>query len=294
MFKAFGFAVAALMAFPGVVSATQVTSTLTSVNGEGDYIAREVLCPDEPGPFFEFGWSGVAAASQSTLGGTWTGFTRVHEGGYVAPGNGRLEINMARGGVARLEFEAGDCLSPSLAIAPDAQGDPVATGTLPVRPTLSSGAARGLTGTGNVTVELELGPGADNLATIGLSGTFDVRAPQLSITAGYARWNSLSDYINKRLTVHLAITNANGTPTPGNAYGVRVTQASTNGATVSGLPAYAGDIPAGATALAKMVLVGAQPNKAYTIAATVASNDGLDDPQAPVPGAASVKSSLLP
>lgn len=283
-----------VLAVPASATATAIDSTLTSVNGEGERTEREVLCPAEPGPFWSYAWSGAATAAQSTLAGTWNGFTRVHEGGFIQPGAGRVEVSMARGGVARFEFEGGDCLAPSLTIGTQPDGDRVATGTLPLRPTLSTGAARGLAGSGRADVSLELGGGADNVASIRLRGDFDVRDPQLSIGRAYGRWNSLGDYLNKRLTVHITIHNAGGEPLPGNAYGVRLTEAFTSGAHFTGLPAAAPDIPAGGSGLARVTLNNASPGKTYGIFATATGRDGLDAPQPAVQGSTSVQASLLP
>ena len=291
-------AVAAVLALPPAANAASIDSTLTAGNGEGRLVQRETGCPFQPGPFFEYAYSGLASAAQATVSGHWDGFFRIHDnglgGGYVAPGDGRVEVQTSRGGTAYFEIEGGSCTAPALALAPDAVRGVTASGALALRATFGTGAVRGLSGAGTATISAQLGPAAGNVATIRLVGDFTVRSPDLSIASASARWATLGDFLNKRLTVFVVIRNAGGTPLPGNAYGARLGTAATPGASFTGLPAAADDIPAGETRTATVKLNGAQPNRTYTLNGTVGANDGLDGPLPAIPGSATFKAPLLP
>jgi hypothetical protein len=282
------------MAMAGAAQAAPLQATLTAANGEGS-ANPSIACPDGDGPSWRYAYSGATTPVLGPLSGTWSSSIDVHDAGggaaFVPAGAGRLALSVDRGGTGHLEFGGGGCSDATLALGPG----PTATGTLPVTATGGSGTLRGLTGSGTVSFALELGPGADNAATIDLDGTFSVRSPALAVGQPSARWRNLSDFLGRRLTVTIPVTNSGEPSDVGDAYAVRVTQATLNGAAaIGGLPATLGRINAGAGSGATVTFANASPGRTYTVAVRLEGTDALDAAVAPVVQSRSVQAPLLP
>ena len=290
-------ATAALLVAVPVAAATPMAATLTGFDGEGTFDGT-IGCPAGDGPSWHYAFAGRSTPITGPVAADWSSRFEIHDTGagrgFVSAGTSRISLALDRGGTAAFKVEGvGDCDGGPLAFGVNALGDRTVSGVLPITAEFGTQAARGLTGSGTATVALELGPGADNDATIQLSGDFDVRDPNLAIVGASARWNRMTDYLQKRLTVYVTIANRSAEPLPGIAYSTRLVSATVPGGSVTGLPANAGTIAPGESRTVSFILNNAQPNKSYSLTSTVDASDGLDAAVAPVVGAASFKSPLL-
>jgi hypothetical protein len=108
-----------------------------------------------------------------------------------------------------------------------------------------TGSYRGATGSGTFDLVNEVNPGNDNKFTLKLLGTIDVLGATLKLEQIGTYWASLgADYLTRKVTVMYRVTNTG----PGDAYGVRVTQATSPTAGVNPvgpIPQNLGDVLAG-------------------------------------------------
>lgn len=286
-------ALLAAVAAAAPAHATPVAATLTAVNGEGTYDAT-LGCPGGDGPSWKYGYTGPS--SGGPLAGEWSGVFEVHDNGldgFTPPTTSRISLALASGGTASFTLAGGTCAGGPLKLTHGAGNDVTVNGVLPLQADFGSGAARGLTGSGTATLNLQMTAGADNAAAVQIAGDFDVRDPQLELVSATARWNRLQDWLERRLTVLAVVRNKTGTPLPGNAFAARVASASTTPATSNLANVPIGTIPAGESRTVRLVFTNAQPNRAYTLRATLDAQDGLGAPVAPVQGTASFTSPLL-
>ncbi|MGH2951071.1 MAG: hypothetical protein ACRDKX_03405 [Solirubrobacterales bacterium] len=292
-----GLALVALWGAPA--HATPISAILTASNGEGTFDPT-IDCPAGDGPSWRYAYSGISAPLAGPFGGTWNSTVEVHDAGggaaFVPAGTGRLKVSLDRGGDANLEFGGGDCASAPLSLSQDTDGDPVVSGALPAHATGGSGAVRGFSGTGSVGFVLELGPGADNVAQIGISGDFTVLQPNLALGTPTAFWRNLSDYLARRITVIVPVRNTGDSTVSGDAFGVKLTQAKLGGRNPlgGGLPASLGRIDPGETKAATLRYANVARNRTYSLEARIEGTDSLDGALAPVIQSASVKTPLLP
>lgn len=286
---------------PAAAHATAASATLGGLNGEGSFNPTLDCAEGGDGDSWRYRWEDQLATSPGgLLGGLWNGSFEVHDAGggkaFIPTGDGRVSIslptNQARTGTAGFDTAGdGTCSAAPLTLVTQPDGDPQATGTVPVTATGGTGALRGLTGTGQLQLSLELGAGADNVAQLGLTGDFDVADPALGIASAGAGWLNLTEWLQRRVRVSVTVRNTG----VGNAYGVRLTKLTGGTGSFSGLPTTAQDIPAGeARTFGGVVMYGAQPNATYTVQATAAGSDGLLAPQPPTTGPSTFKTPLLP
>ena len=291
-------ATAATIWICGVAQATPLAATLTAADGAGTFDPT-IGCPAGDGPSWRYAYSGATTPAQGPLGGTWTSSIAVHDAGggsaFVPAGGGRLSLAVDRGGAGSLEFGQGGCANAAVSLSTDANGHPVASGTLPVTATGGSGTLRGFTGSGSATFTLGLGPGAGNAASIAFSGQFSVRPPNLTVGAPTAYWRNLGDYLARRLSVNIPVANGGTSATAGDAYAVRLAAAGLSGTgAATGVPAGLGRIDAGSARTAAVTFSGASAGRAYTLSARVEGTDALDAALAPVIASRTVKAPLLP
>lgn len=273
--------------------AAPVSATLTSSNGEGRFDDTLSCAAAGDGPSWRYGYSG-ATATAGPLNGLWTGSVEVHDAGsgaaFVPAGDGRLALTADRGGTAHLEFGQGGCGDAALTLATDANDEPVASGTLPITATGGNGTLRGFTGSGSATFSFGLGAGADNPASISLTGNFTVTQPGLGVTDAVPRYANLVDYLARRLTVDVLVSAA---PAGGDGYGVRLTAAKLKTTAASaGVPAALGRIDAGGGRWTTLKFNGINPLSSYVLTTTVAGTDSLDAPVAPVTQTRTIKTPL--
>lgn len=289
-----GVVVVALAA-PCVAGAVSVSETFSAVNGEGSYDGA-LPCSVGDGPSWRFAYSGGSSPASGPLAGLWSGTFEAHDAGFgdafVPIGTGRMAISLSRGGTAYLTMSAGDCGSAPLSLGTAADGNPLVSGTVDALAAGGSGAADGFAGSGHANVSLELGPGANNPASIALAGNFSVAAPKLSVSAVTSRWASLADWLKHRLGVFVTISDD---AAAGDAFGVGVTAAKTLPVSVpSGLPSAAGTITAGGSVTVPLTLTKAKGHAKYLISVTVAAQDGMGGQLVPVVLAGSFTSPSLP
>lgn len=285
-------ALSAALAAPAL--ATPVSATLTAVDGEGTY-DDTIGCPSGDGPSWKYGYTG--AVSAGPLAGAWSGIFEVHDGsrlgGFTPPTTSRISIDLTSGGTASFTLADGDCAGGPLALQRGEGNDVDVTGKLPLTADFGTGAARGLSGGGTATLDLAMTAGADNAATVTIEGDFDVRDPQLEIVSASSRWNRLTDFLNRRLTISVVVRNKSGSPLPGNAFAARLVSAYTVPATSFVGPIGLGTIPAGESRTATFQVTNAKNNTSYTLVTSADAKDGLGAAVPPVPGSATFKSPLL-
>lgn len=295
------------LAIPVTSEATPASGLMTGANGDGTYDATLRCGPgvggNGDGPSWRYFWLDQAASSPGgLLLGTWDGSFEVHDAehvdgtnagkAFVPDGDGRLSVTVNRGGTGFFDTLGGaGCANPNLTLTTQPDGDPEVHGSLPIVARGGTGAMRGLTGTGTISFGLELGAGADNVATIAVSANLDVADPQLSIVGASSRWQNLSAYLGRRLTVYVTVANA---PGAGDAFDVQITSVTGGTGSFGGTPTGTAKIPAGGSATFGLTMNLASPNKAYSITATAAGKDGLLAGVPPAPGGASFTSPLLP
>ncbi|MEJ7784819.1 MAG: hypothetical protein WKF96_08450 [Solirubrobacteraceae bacterium] len=290
-----------VLVLPSPAHASSAAAFLTGGNGEGSFVDTLDCAEGGDGDSFRYAWQDQPSGPASGLfAGTWNGSFEVHEAGrgpaaFVPRGDGRLSITLAAGGERRgtggLDTTAdGSCADAPLTLGTQPDGDPEVTGTLPVTATGGTGALRGLTGTGAIAFTLELGPGADNLARIDLTGNLDVAAPTLAVGTTQARYLNLSEYFAKRVRLAVEVRNTG----PGDAYGARLTSVSGATGRFGGLPTSAQTIPAGQSRTFGLVMDGARLGSRYTINATTGGQDGLLAAQPPTTGSSTFTTPLFP
>jgi hypothetical protein len=277
---------------PGAV-ATPVSAVLTGGNGEGTFDPT-LPCGQGDGPSWRYAWLD-GPASGAALGGTWNGTFEVHDAGggraFVPTGDGRLAIANGRGTGFFETLGDGGCGNAPLDLTTQPDGDPHVSGTLPVVARGGTGALRGLTGSGTATVALELGSGADNLATVELAADLDLPDAQLTVAGASSRWPNLTSYLARRLAVSVTLANAQGA---GDAFDVQLTGVTGGTGSFSGLPTAKATIPAGGRATFTFTMNGAAANRSYTIGLGAAAQDGLSGAHPPTNGSATFRSPLLP
>jgi hypothetical protein len=286
------------VSMPAGASATPAQASLTGVNGEGTF-DDTLACGQGDGPSWRYYWLDQPATSPGGIfAGTWNGTFEVHDAGgrtgaaFIPDGDGRIAITLDRGGAGFFDLAGGgDCANPTLALARPLDG-PVASGTLPVVATGGTGALRGLTGSGTAGLQLQLGPGADNAATVDLTGDWSVTAPAVSVTGASSRWQNLSAFLAKRLDVTVGLADAPGV---GDAFETRITGVSGGSGSFAGVPTGAVPrITAGGGSALTFTMLGAAANRTYTLDITLVTKDGLLAPQAPQTATVTFKSPLLP
>jgi hypothetical protein len=167
---------------------------------------------------------------------------------------------------------------------------------LPLVATGGLGSLRGITGSGSMSTAFELGPGADNHASIALSGTFAALKPVLSIGAPHAFWGSTIRYLGHNLSVTIPVGNAGPPTTVGDAFAVTISSATLAGVggASSGIPAALGEIQSGNGSGATVIFHGPTPGKKYNLTVTVTSRDALGDPDATVSSTSTITTPLTP
>jgi len=291
-------AIFAVLAFPGVAAATPASGLLQGANGEGSFNPT-LPCGTGDGPNWRYAWIDQAASSPGdVLGGEWDGSFEVHDAGtrggnaFIPNNDGRLSITVDRGGSGFFEtLGDGSCDNATLALAGVAEGEPVVSGTLPIIARGGTGALKGLTGSGIANFRLQLGPGADNAAEIAIDGDFDVTGPQLAPTVATSRWQNLTAWFGRRLTVTVTVANP---LTAGHAFDARIGSVAGGTGSFSGVPTGAGTIAPGASRSYSFDMNGAQPGSSYTLAVTVTAKDGLLAADPPTTGSVTFKAPLLP
>jgi hypothetical protein len=278
--------------------ATPLAASLTASNGEGTF-DQTIDCPAGDGPSWRYAYSGVATPLQGPFGGTWNSTVEVHDAGdghaFIPAGTGRLKVDVDRGGAANLEFASGDCSSAPLTLTQQADGDPEVTGSLPATATGGSGVLRGFSGTGQVDFTFELGPGADNVAQVDVGGNFTVLQPSLGLGTPSAYWRNASDYFARRLSVFIPVVNSGSPTAVGDAFAVRLAQATLGGRTpVAGVPATFARINAGSSAATTATFTGVSPGQTYSLQGRIEGTDALDSALAPLVQSRPVKAPLLP
>lgn len=289
-----------------VAYAAGVSATLTSLTGEGT-ADRSLLCGAGDGQSWRYAYAGPVTPASSPLAGGWASSIEVHEaasilaGGvvqrraYIPATTGRARISTARGGTATISFAGGSCGTGALNLNVATPGDaPVATGTLPYVVQDGTGPLRHSTGSGTLSLTLTMGPGAANPASVAMAGTLNVLQPSLGAAASTGQYKTIRDYLARKLTVTLPVTNAGPAATVGDAFDVRVASASTTGGTISGAPQKLGEIDAAASTPATLTLVGALPGQSYTITGTIDGFDATDLAVGPVSFTSIVSAPLLP
>jgi hypothetical protein len=280
----------AAFACASTASAFPLNGAITSTNGEGRFDDTLSCADGGDGPSWRYGYSGLTSGG-APLAGVWTGTVEVHASGrgsaFVPAGDGRLALRSDRGGTAHLEFGRGGCDEAELTLGTDANGEPVATGTLPIAATDGDGTLRGLQGSGTATFSFGLGAGADNPASLSFSGAFTVDPPVLAVTDAVPYYASVADFIARRATVNVFVKAADGA---GDAYAVRLTAAKLgSGSAIGGVPATIGRINARNGRWTAVKFAPANPNTTYTLKTTVEGTDSIDAPVAPVTQSRTIK-----
>ena len=298
-FAAAAATIAMVCALPAMAGATTVSATMTGSNGEGTFNSS-LPCGSGDGPNWRYFWLDQPASSPGgRLAGLWDGTFEVHDAGgrggraFIPDGDGRLTFTVARGGSGFLETTGGGGCDAADLFLTDPFDDPVVSGSIPIVATGGTGALRGLTGSGLLNISaLELGPGAQNAASLALSADLDVADPALAFTGASSRWQNLSAYLNKRLTVSVTLRNATGA---GNAFALRVTGVTGGTGSFTGVPTgTVSALPAGNSTTFSFSMHGASPNTTYTLHVTGAAQDGLLSATPPVTGSVTFKSPQLP
>ena len=301
-------AATALMGFvPASANATPVGSGLLGFNGSGTFNDRlDCFTESGAGDTWRYFWQDqLATDATGVLAGRWNGDFEVHRGFWPGtafiPGNdGRIAITVAsaggRSGTAFFDTDSsGSCANNDLTLTqtdPNDDREQTVSGSLPIVATGGLGALRGLSGSGSITLDLQLTAGADNIADIDLTGDLDVLDPQVKVASGFGRWDNLNAYLQKRLKVWVTLRNTAGA---GDAFQARITGASGGaGQGFEGLPAGNATIQQGGGATIGFIMRGAQPGKTYTVGVTTAFKDGLLVAQPPVTGNVTFTTPLLP
>ena len=208
---------------------------------------------------------------------------RIDAGGnnaFIPPGTGRIKITADRGGEANLEFGNGSCAFAPLSLGTEVDGDPAVSGSQPATATGGSGTLAGFIGSGVVTLSnIELGPGADNVADVSISGDFTINQPHMVLGTPQPYWRNLNDYLHHRLTMTVPLRNLGDPPANGDAYAVNLTKARLSARVpLSGVPAPLGRIDAGKAKTTAVTFPNVQANKTYTLKVWIDGTDALDDP----------------
>ncbi|MGH9137351.1 MAG: hypothetical protein ACRD0G_09940 [Acidimicrobiales bacterium] len=146
-------------------------------------------------------------------------------------------------GSVKIRLRSGSCDEPTLAFdGSQASG----TGTWEVES--GTGAYRDVTGSGQLSVEAEVNPGADNALALNLQGAIDLPIPNLDVSVVTTYWGGLgTDYLSRRVSVVYRFTNTG----PGDAFGVVVDEIenppSSGVSPLASGPIALGDLPAGAS-----------------------------------------------
>lgn len=282
---------------PASAGASILSATLDGINGEGSF-NNTLPCGVGDGPNWRYFWAEQPADSPNgAFHGLWNGSFEVHDAGggnaFIPNNDGRLSVSVVRGGTGFFDtLGDGSCSNAGLTLTTQPDGDPEVQGSLPIVALGGTGSLRGLTGSGTANLQLELGPGADNVASISFTGDFDVTDPGLSVIGASSRWRNLTDWLNKKLGVFVTVRNADDA---GHAFFVKLTSVSGGTNSFSGVPTGTVQyVPAGTTTTFGFTMNNANVLTNYTINATIASQDGLLVDQPPTNGSASFKSPLLP
>jgi hypothetical protein len=295
----------ALMGLPATVAATPVAVQLSGQNGDGTFNDRLDCAESGAGDTWRYDWQdGLAGDAGGALAGRWNGGFEIHRGlaagsAFVPAGDGHLALTITpSGGRAGSAFfdttGSGSCAVAGLTLAQIEPDDPTAqraSGSLPIVATDGLGALRGLTGSGAIGVTLDLTPGADNVASVAMTGSFGVLHPAISATSGSARWDNLSAFLQHKLRVSVNLANP---AAAGDAFAVSIASASGATGSFEGLPAGPATLLHGATATLSFVMRNAQPGHAYTIGVSVAHQDGLLAARPPATGSVKVTAPSLP
>jgi hypothetical protein len=201
--------------------------------------------------------------------------------GYLDGASSRAVLENERGSL-RLALTAGSCATPSLGF----NGTTV-NGTGTWRVESGDGAYRRAVGSGVVAINrADVAPGADNPFDISVNGTVDVLATTLKVEVVRTYWGFLGlGYALRQPTVVYKITNLG----PGDAFGVRLTGASSSTAgvtTLGSIPQFLADLPAGDSEEAHVVYkfdllkpcTGIILNCTFSSTLTVNLPDALDRP----------------
>jgi len=290
-------AVSSAFAGASQADAKVASGLLQSSNGENTYDAT-LECGVGDGPSWRGFWLDSRAASPGDLLlGTWDGTFEVHDAGrgkaFIPNGDGRISITLDRTGTGFFETRGnGDCANATLDLTTQADGDPQVSGTLPIVALGGTGAFRGLNGSGTASFSLELGPGADNLAVIDLTADLDVLDPQLTVTSASARYQNLTAYLQRKLTVTVNVANALGA---GDAFKTKIVTVGGGSGSFSGIPTgEIARIGQGSGGSFTFTMNNANANTQYTTNVTLNTQDGLFNPMPPIAASVSFKSPLLP
>jgi len=292
-------ALAATAAFLGMqpaAGAVPVSASLTSVNGSGTF-DDTLACGVGDGPSWGYRYTGLSAPASGPLGGEWSGTIEVHRSGpttgFIPPGTGRIGIDNPSRGAIFLEFGGGNCTSPTLTLAGPSD-EPTASGVLPFSITGGTGAYRLLTGTGTASLTAALTKGADNAAAIDLNGNLSALQPNLTIGTPSARWPRIVDYLNRRISVFVPVTNAGPASSTGDAFNVRLTSVTISGGASAGPSSAVSRLNAGGGTTFGMSASPVNAGATYTITVTVAADDALGGAVAPVTATRTFKAPLTP
>ncbi len=288
--------VAAILILPASAGAV-LSAGLTGINGEGTF-NNTLPCGQGDGPNWRYFWADQPATSPNgAFHGLWNGSFEVHDAGggkaFIPNNDGRLSISVVRGGTGFFDTVGnGSCANATLDLTTQPDGDPQVSGTLPMVALGGTGSLRGLTGSGTANFTLELGAGADNIASVNFSGDFDVTNPGLTVAGASSRWLNLTEYLQKKLRVYVSVAN---NTSAGHAFFLKITAVSGGSGSFSGVPTGEVQyIPAGSSGSFGFVMNNANALQKYTINATVASSDGLLVPQPTISGPATFTAPLLP
>ena len=254
MGRGVGIALAAMAAtivmMPASAGAAVLSAGLTGINGEGTF-NNTLPCGVGDGPNWRYFWAEQPATSPNgAFHGLWNGSFEVHDAGggnaFIPNNDGRLSVSVVRGGTGFFDLLGdGGCANATLDLTTQPDGDPQVTGSLPITALGGTGSLRGLIGSGVANFNLELGPGADNVASVDFTGNFDVTNPGLTVVGASSRWRNLSDWLNKKLGVTVTVKNDTNA---GHAFFLKVTAVTGGTNSFSGVPTGEVQyIPAGST-----------------------------------------------